>query len=106
VKRFVHAVTEGVRLTIRQPDKAIDEVMTQMDGGMRDLELARLKIAIGDNILTDDVRRDGLGGIDAARFEASLDAIAQDFTLRKRPAAADVFDTAFLPDVGDRKISL
>ena len=106
VRRFVRAVTEGVRLTIRQPDKAIDEVMTQMDGGARDLELARLKIAIGDNIVTDDVKRNGLGGIDPARFDASLEAIAEDFTLRKRPGAADVFDTAFLPDVGDRTISL
>lgn len=106
VKRFVRAITEGTRLTIREPDKAIDEVMTQMDGGTRELEQVRLKIAISDNILTDEVKRDGLGGIDAARFDASLDAIAEDFTLRKRPAAADVFDPAFLPDVGDRKISL
>lgn len=105
VKRFVRSVTEGVRLTIRQPDKAIDEVMTQMDGGTRELELARLKIAIGDNILTDDVKRDGFGGIDAGRFEASLDAIAQDVALRKRPVAADVFDAAFLPDADGRKVN-
>jgi len=63
-----------------------------------------LKIAIGDNIVTDDVRRDGLGGIDAARFDASLEAIAEDFPLRKRPALTDIFDTAFLPDSDDRKI--
>lgn len=106
VKRFVRAINAGTQLMIREPDKAIDEVMTQMDGGIRELELLRLKIAIGDNIVTDDVKRDGLGGIDAARFDSSLDAIAQDFPLRKRPTAADVFDTAFLPEVGDRKISL
>jgi len=104
VRRFVRAVTEGTQETIRQPDKAIDEVMTQMEGGTRELELARLKIAIGDNIATDDVKRDGLGGIDAKRFDASLGAIAEDFTLRKRPALADVFDTAFLPDAGGRKV--
>lgn len=104
VKRFVRAISEGAQLTIRDPDKAIDDVMTQMDGGTRDLELLRLKIAIGDNILTDDVKRDGLGSIDAGRFDASLDAIAEDFTLRKRPTAADVFDTAFLPDAEVRKV--
>ena len=106
VKRFVRAVSAGTQLTIREPDKAIDDVLTQMDGGTRDLELLRLKIALSDNILTDDVKRDGLGGIDAGRFDASLSAIAEDFTLRKRPVLADVFDTAFLPDIGDRKISL
>lgn len=103
VRRFVRAISAGTQLTIREPDKAIDDVMTQMDGGTRDLELLRLKIALGDNILTDDVRRNGLGGIDVARFDASLDAIADDFTLRKRPTAADVFDTAFLPDADQRK---
>lgn len=104
VKRFVRAISEGTQLAIREPDKAIDDVMAQMDGGTRELELLRLKIALSDNILTDEVKRDGLGGIDAARFDASLDAIAEDFTLRKRPALADVFDTAFLPDADGRKV--
>jgi NitT/TauT family transport system substrate-binding protein len=104
VRRFVRAITRGTQLAIREPDEAIDEVMTQMDGGIRDLELMRLNIAIGDNIVTDDVKRDGLGSIDAARFDASLDAIAEDFPLRKRPALTDIFDRAFLPDSGDRKI--
>lgn len=105
VKGFVRAVTEATRWTIRQPDKAIDAVMTQMDGGIRELELARLKIAIADNIVTDDVRHHGLGGIDAARFDASLDEIAEDFALRKRPALDDVFDAAFLPDMDARKLT-
>lgn len=104
VKRFVRAITEGTQLAIREPDKAVDEVLTQMDGGTRELELSRLKIAISDNIATDEVKRDGLGGIDAARFDASLAAIAEDFTLRKRPAAADVFDAALLPDADQRKV--
>jgi NitT/TauT family transport system substrate-binding protein len=105
VKGFVRALTEATQLAISQPDKAIDDVMAQMDNGNRDLELTRLKIAIGDNILTEDVKRDGLGGIDPARFDASLNEIAEDFTLRKRPALADIFDTAFLPDADGRKIN-
>lgn len=104
VKRFVRAITEGTQLAIREPEKAIDDVLTQMDGGTRELELTRLKIALSDNIVTDDVKRDGLGGIDAARFDASLTAIAEDFSLRKRPGLADVFDTALLPDAGHRKV--
>lgn len=105
VKAFVRAITAATQLVISQPARAIDDVVTQMENGSRDLELARLRIAIGDNILTDDVRRDGLGGIDAARFEESLDEIAEDFTFKRRPAVADIFDDGFLPGSVGRKIN-
>lgn len=105
VRAFVRAVTAGMQLTIKHPTKAIDDVVTQMENGSRELELTRLRIAINDNILTDDVRRDGLGGIDAARFDTSLNEIAEDFTFRKRPTAADIFDDSFLPGSVGRKIN-
>lgn len=105
VKAFVRAVTAGTQLAIKDPVRAIDDVVTQMDNGTRDLELTRLRVAIADNILTDDVRRNGLGGIDPARFEASLDEIAEDYTFRKRPTLADIFDDAFLPGSIGRQIN-
>jgi NitT/TauT family transport system substrate-binding protein len=105
VRAFVRAITAGTQLMIKQPAKAIDDVVTQMENGSRELELTRLRIAISDNILTDDVRRDGLGGIDTGRFDASLNEIAEDFTFRKRPTAADIFDDSFLPASVGRKIN-
>ncbi|MBJ7408703.1 MAG: nitrate ABC transporter substrate-binding protein, partial [Bradyrhizobium sp.] len=56
-------------------------------------------------ILTDEVRRNGLGGIDPARLERSIGQIAQDFKFRKRPVARDVFDGQFLPPVGERLLN-
>ena len=105
VKGFVRAIAAATQLAIRQPAAAIDAVLTQMDNGSRELELERLGIAIRDNILTDDVRRDGLGGIDAARFEASISEVAEDAAFRKRPVASDIFDDAFLPGSVGRKIN-
>ncbi|WP_299717744.1 ABC transporter substrate-binding protein [Tardiphaga sp.] len=105
VKAFVRAIATATQLTIQQPAKAIDDVLTQMESGSRDLELERLRVAIRDNILTDDVRRDGLGGIDPARFETSIGEIAEDFTFHRRPTASDVFDDAFLPGSMGRKIN-
>jgi len=105
VKGFVRAIAAATQLAIRQPAAAIDAVLTQMDNGSRELELERLGIAIRDNILTDDVRRDGLGGIDAARFEASIGEVAEDAAFRKRPTASDIFDDAFLPGSVGRKIN-
>jgi NitT/TauT family transport system substrate-binding protein len=57
-----------------------------------------------DNIITPDVKRDGLGGVTRERFDVSLDQIAADFKLRNRPALGDVFDDAFLPPATSRKI--
>ena len=53
----------------------------------------------------DEVRRNGLGGVDPARLERSIDEIAEDFRFRKRPAAGDIFDGRFLPPVESRLIN-
>ena len=89
----------------RNPGRAADEVVSRIDGGSRDLELARLRTVISDNILTGEVKRNGIGGIDPARLERSIDQIAEDFKFRKRPSAAEIFDDAFLPSLGGRLIN-
>ena len=76
-----------------------------MDGGSHDLELERLHTVIRDNIVTADVRRNGIGGIDPGGFDRSVDQIAEDFKFQKRPAAADIFDDSFLPPPGGRLIN-
>lgn len=47
----------------------------------------------------------GLGGLDPARFDRSIDQITEDFRFRKRPAAGDTFDGRFLPPVESRLIN-
>ena len=105
VKGFVRAVTGGVHLAIKDPAGAVTEVINRMDGGSKDLELERLRAILRDNILTGEVKRNGLGGIDATRFERSIDQLAQDFKFQKRPTAADIFDDQFLPPVKGRLIN-
>lgn len=102
VKGFVRAVIAGTDLAIKEPGRAADEVASRMDGGSRDLELERLRVLIADNILTGEVRRNGIGGVDPARLERSIDQIAEDFKFGKRPSAADIFDDAFLPPLDGR----
>jgi NitT/TauT family transport system substrate-binding protein len=105
VKGFLRAVIASTNLTIREPGRAVDEVLSRMDDGSRDLELERLHTVIEDNILTGEVKRNGIGGIDPARLERSIDQVAQDFKFRKRPSAADIFDDGFLPPLGGRLIN-
>jgi NitT/TauT family transport system substrate-binding protein len=105
VRGFVRAVIAGTNLAIKDPERAADEVVSRMEGGARDLELERLRTVLADNILTGEVKRNGLGGIDPARLERSIDQIGEEHKFRKRPQAADIFDDSFLPPVAGRLIN-
>jgi NitT/TauT family transport system substrate-binding protein len=105
VKGFLRAAIAGTQLAIKDPGGAADDVVGRMDGGSRELELARLRNVISDNILTGEVQRSGIGGIDPARLNRSIDQIAEDFKFRKRPSAADIFDDSFLPPLEDRLLN-
>ena len=105
VKAFLRATVAGTRLAIKDPARAADDVLTLMEGGSRDLELARLRAVITDNILTDEVKRNGIGVIDPVRFGRSLDQLAEDIKFRAKPALADIFDDAFLPVSSGRLIN-
>ena len=66
------------------------------------LEIARqhrLALAVRQPIR---VQRDGIGGVDPARLERSIDQTAEGFKFLKRPSAADIFDESFLPPLGGR----
>lgn len=105
VKAFVRATIAGVRLTIKDPARAADEVVAQMSGGSRDIELERLRAVLNDNIVTGEVKRNGLGGIDDARFDLGVGQIADSYEFRKRPKAGDIFDDSFLPPLNARKVN-
>jgi NitT/TauT family transport system substrate-binding protein len=105
VKGFLRAVIAGTRLAIEDPARAVDDVLTLVEGGSHDLELARLRAVISDNILTDEVKRSGIGGIDPARFARSVDQLAEDVKFRAKPAVTDIFDDSFLPESSGRLIN-
>src|SRR5947209_15023411 len=84
VKGFVRALIAGINATVKEPARAADEAASRIEDGDRDLELERLRTVLVDNILTDEVKRNGLGGIDPARMDRSIEQIAQASKFRKR----------------------
>jgi NitT/TauT family transport system substrate-binding protein len=105
VKGFLRALIGGLHLSISDPAAATAAVVSRMDDGSRELELERLKTVLADNILTREVRRNGIGGIDPLRMERAIDQIAEDHKFRHRPSPADIFDDSFLPPVDGRLIN-
>ena len=60
---------------------------------------------IRDNIVTPEVRANGYGGIDRARFARAIDQLALTYKFNgEKPHPDDIFDDSYLPPAADRKV--
>ena len=103
VAGFIKATIKGMQDSIKDPESAIKSVMKRNDTGNEKVELARLKMALKDNIATPWTKANGLGGIDAARMTKSIDQVGVTYDFKKKPSVADVFDAQYLPPAAERK---
>jgi len=104
VKGFLRALLKGLRETVKHPATAVESVLKRNDVAKKDVELERLQMAIRDNILTPEVKANGFGGVDPARFDKSIDQIALTYAFKNgKPKGSDIFDSSFLPSDADRK---
>ena len=101
---FLRAVANGLKDTVADPQAGIAAMVSRNPAMDKDLELRRLELALRDNIMTDWVRANGLGGIDEARFARSLEQIAVTYEFRNQPDASRYFDASYLPDDGSLKV--
>ena len=101
VRGFLRAYARALKSTVRDPDRAIDSVLRRGDG-KREVELERLRMAIRDNIVTPAVKLNGYGSIDPTRFAEAIDQLAMVYTFKAKDKAAEVFDSSFLPEAGER----
>jgi NitT/TauT family transport system substrate-binding protein len=104
VKGFLKAFTKGLKETVKSPDSAVDTVIKRNDIAKKSVELDRLNIAIRDNMVTTEVRTNGYGGIDTARFAKAIDQIGLTYKWKaEKPKPEDIFDASYLPAAADRK---
>ena len=87
------------------PAEAVESVAKRDDGAKKEVELERLRMAIRDNIITPEVRADGLGEIVASRLEQSIDQIGLVYPFKAKPKPEDIFDDSFLPPAAERKVN-
>ena len=104
VTGFLRAVAHGLQDTVDDPAAGVEAIAARNPALDHDLEVRRLELALRDNIMTDWVRENGLGGIDEARFLRSIDQIRETYEFENEPDAALYFTDAFLPDDGSRMI--
>jgi NitT/TauT family transport system substrate-binding protein len=104
VKGFIRALVKGLQETVKNPATAVDSVLKRNDVAKKEVELERLQIALKENILTAEVKKNGYGAVEMERLDKSIDQIALTYQFKNaKPKGSDVFDTSFLPDAAARK---
>jgi NitT/TauT family transport system substrate-binding protein len=104
VRGFLRAFVKGLKETVKSPANAVNSVLKRNDAA-KATELERLKMAIRDNIITPEVKANGYGGIDRARFAHAIDEIALTYKFKNtRLKPEDIFDASYLPPATDRKL--
>jgi len=106
VKGFLRAFVKGLRDTIANPATAIDSVIKRNDVAKKEVELERLQLALKDNILTDEVKKNGFGGVLEDRLDKSIEQISLTYQFKNaKPKGSEIFDFSFLPPAADRKVN-
>lgn len=97
---FLRAVAKGWKDTIADPAAAVDSLLARNPAADKELEIERLGLAIKDNVLTDFVVANGMGGVDAARFATAIEQTKSVYEFTNAPDAALYFDPSYLPSDG------
>ena len=105
VKGFLRAFLKALKSTVKDPSAAVDSVIKRNDVAKKDVELERLNMALHDHILTPEALADGLGSVDAARLDKTIDQIALTYDFKAKPKGTDIFDSSSLPPSADRSMT-
>src|SRR2546426_1068910 len=103
-RRFLAALAAGFKAGIKDPKAAIVHVKTAEPLSNEATELKRLQLAISANMINDEVKKNGLLAIDAARMQRAIDQVVVSFELGSKPSVAQVFTGAYLPPASERKL--
>jgi NitT/TauT family transport system substrate-binding protein len=105
VRGFLRAFLKGLKDTVKDPASAVDSVIKRNDVAKKPVELERLRLAINDNIVTEEVKTLGYGAINLERAAKAIDQIGLTYEFKgAKPSASDIFDAAFLPAAAERRV--
>jgi NitT/TauT family transport system substrate-binding protein len=103
-RKFLAGLNTGFKATLKDPKGAIAHVKAAEPLANEATELKRLQLAISTNMINDEVRKNGLLGIDPARMQRAIDQVVVSFELGSKPTVAQVFNGAYLPPASERKL--
>ena len=83
-----------------EPGAAIEALIKRNPAADPALETERLQMAIDANVLTDYVKENGMGGIDADRMASAIEQTKSVYEFQTAPDMAIYFDPSYLPTDG------
>jgi NitT/TauT family transport system substrate-binding protein len=104
VTGLVRAINRAWIEAIRDPQMALDSLMKYEPTLIRSAELEKLQWVIKNQIVTPHTTANGLGVVDMARVEKSIDTLTTVFKLPTRVKAEDMVTSRFLPPAAERKL--
>ena len=104
VRNFIRAVAHGMAGLITNPDAAVASVQKRDALLQSGIEKARIKMTLDWAIVTPNVLKNGLSGVDLARLDRSLKQVAEGVQLKTVPAVSDVYTDRYLPPRDELKI--
>ena len=88
-----------------QLQAAIDVLLKRDDTLKKEVEVERLRMALRDNVVTQEVRTNGFGAVDMGRLDTAITQIGLTHNWKAKPRPVDIFDSSFLPPLTERRPS-
>lgn len=104
VKRFVAVTARAWQAAIADPAAAIAALQKHSPLINPKLELDKLRWLIKNQLVTEESKADGLGGVRTERLAKALETITTTYGLPVALKVDDVFDASFLPSADLRKV--
>ena len=104
VTGFLTAIAGGWKAAMEDPDAAIEALIERNPAANAELEKERLQMAIDDNVYTDFVAENGLGGIDDDRMTAAIEQTKSVYEFQNEPDASLYFSSEYLPAADARML--
>lgn len=105
VQGLVRASHRGLKASIAEP-RAAAQALRDKDSLINvDLEERRMRFLIDNQLITPEVKENGLGAVDPERLAASIQVVTEALELDNPPAPEQVFDATFLDALEDRKVA-
>ena len=95
----------GIRDVVADPAATVKYVIKYNNVAREPVEHERLEMALRDNVVTNYVSRNGIGGIDRARFQRAIKQLGQSYTFTRNVTVDAVFTEEYLPTKANRMIN-
>ena len=102
VKGMVGAINKAFWEVVANPEIGVDAVMRREPLLKRASERDRLMATLKHLIISPEMKKVGMGGIDPVRLKRSIKIVSNAFKLKRTPAPDEVFQTQFLPPMAER----